>query len=152
MSSPIAIEAWVLDGAAFATRQDTEINFNLLGPITAPQNGAGKQAAVALRLRPGLDFADTLRGVVAGQGWQSARIAGGVGSLVGLALENGTGFSPRPTEMFITASDITPDRALIDVAMIDHEGTRIAGALAPGNKVLMTMELVLVAERLIGQS
>jgi predicted DNA-binding protein with PD1-like motif len=142
--APIPVEAWVLDGAAFVTRPDSETNFSLLGPEAAPSTGGGEVDAVALRLRPGLDFAETLSGVVRTQGWRAARIVGGVGSLIGAMLADGTGLSPRPTEMFITASDIARERASIDMAMIDHLGTRCAGRLAAGNKVLMTMELVLI--------
>ncbi len=144
VSSPIAVEAWLLDGAAFVTEPDSEINFNLLGPMPAQAAGEGEVEAVALRLRPGLEFAETLQAVVAGQGWKAASIQGGVGSLVGISFADGGSFTPRPTELFITGGGVTPSAAAIDLAIIDHQGSRLSGRLVGRNLVLMTMELVLI--------
>jgi predicted DNA-binding protein with PD1-like motif len=144
VSSPISATAFVLEGAAFETQQDSEINFNLLGPVSASAAGEGEVDAIALRLRPGVDFADTLQRLVAQHGWSAATIAGGVGSLVGVHFAAGAGFSPRPTELFITDAYIRTDSADITLSIIDHEGTRLSGTLQGLHVVLMTMELVLL--------
>jgi predicted DNA-binding protein with PD1-like motif len=144
VSRPISVVAWALDGAMFDTRHDPETNFNLLGPAADAPHGRGESEAVALRVKAHEDLASALAGVVRAQGWQSARVVGGVGSLVGVRFADGRTLSPRPTELFISHGQATREGAAIDVAGIDHLGERFEGRLAAVNSVLMTMELGLI--------
>ena len=144
VSQPISVTAWALDGAMFDTRHDRETNFNLLGPETDAAHGRGESEAVALRVKSGEDLSAALAGVVQSQGWQTARVVGGVGSLVGVGFTDGRRMSPRPTELFVSHGAATLDGAVIDIAGVDHLGERFAGRLAADNPVLMTMELGLV--------
>ena len=144
IASPIEVQAWALDGAMFDTRHDPETNFNLLGPLADAPQGRGGEAAVAVRLTSGEDFAQALASIVRAQGWARARVVGGVGSIVGVRFADGRRVSPRPTEIFITQGDVTGEDAVLDVALVDHRGERFEGRLAADNPVLMTMELGLV--------
>ena len=144
ISTPIAVEAWALDGAMFDTRHDPETNFHLLGPVADAAHGRGEVEAVALRLKSGEDFALSLASVVCDLGWNAARVVGGVGSVVGVRFADGRIVSPRPTEIYIRSGDVTRDGAALDIALVDHLCERFEGKLAAHNPVLMTMELGLV--------
>jgi predicted DNA-binding protein with PD1-like motif len=144
IARPIAAVAWALDAAAFDTRHDKETNFNLLGPVSDAPTGRGETAAVAVRLKSGEDFAQSLAAVVRAQGWQTAAVIGGVGSIVGATFADGRTVSPRPTELFVRHGAVSRQDAVLDVAFVDHLGGRYEGLLAADNPVLMTMELGLL--------
>ncbi len=144
IASPIHVTAWALDGAMFDTRHDPETNFNLLGPVADAATGRGEVDAVAVRLTSGEDFAQSLASLVRARGWNSARVVGGVGSIVGVRFADGRRVSPRPTELYIASGCVSRDDAVLDVSMVDHLCQRLVGRLAADNPVLMTMELGLV--------
>ncbi|MCZ8183798.1 MAG: DUF296 domain-containing protein [Beijerinckiaceae bacterium] len=145
------VEAFGIDGARFEGNPDPETNFKLFGPVPAAPTGARTdRRAFAVRLRPNQCFHAALETLVREKGLASARIHGGVGSLIGSAFENGLETEPFATEVFIGKGFVRPDdagfRAEIDAGLVDYTGGLAEGRLKRGaNPVLMTFELI-VAE------
>jgi predicted DNA-binding protein with PD1-like motif len=148
VAEPIEVEAFGLDGAIFTAEPDGETNFKLFGPLACEATGRGTRRVFALRLRPNQDFAGALESFCSGQGIVSAKLRGGVGSIIGARFADGRIVEPFATEMAVRSGAITSrDGALeaeLDVALVDHEGGLSEGLLTRGdNPILMTMELVL---------
>jgi len=150
VAEPFAVEAFGLDGAVFTAETDPETHFKLFGPIPSAANAAKTTSrAYALRLRPNQDFAGALEAFCAERGIASARLHGGVGSIIGARFADGRGVEPFATEMALRAGRIALGadgtlQATLDVALVDYTGGLAIGRLARGdNPVLMTMELVL---------
>jgi predicted DNA-binding protein with PD1-like motif len=150
VAEPFDVDAFGLDGARFTAEPDPETNFRLFGPTPAAATGARINArAYALRLRPNQDFAGALEAFCREHGIGSAKLHGGVGSIIGARFTDGRTVEPFATEMavrsgmIVTGADGTPE-ATLDVAMVDYLGGVATGQLVRGdNPVLMTMELVL---------
>jgi predicted DNA-binding protein with PD1-like motif len=143
-------EAFGLDGALFAAEPDPETNFKLFGPIPSAAAGADTTShAYALRLRPNQDFAGALEAFCRERGIISARLHGGVGSIIGARFADGRIVEPFATEMAVSSGVIVSGaggtlEAELDVALVDYLGGLAVGRLIRGdNPVLMTMELVL---------
>ena len=150
VAEPFAVEAFGIDGATFAAEPDPETNFRLFGPVpTAAAAAKTVSRAFALRLRPNQDFAGALEAFCRERGIFSARLRGGVGSIIGARFADGRIVEPFATEMAVRTGVIAPDaggalEATLDVALVDYTGGLAEGRLARGdNSVLMTMELVL---------
>jgi predicted DNA-binding protein with PD1-like motif len=150
VAEPFAVQAFGLDGAAFAAEQDPETNFKLFGPVPANVSGAeATRRAFVLRLRPNQDLAASLEGFCRAQRIRHAEIRGGVGSIIGARFSDGRIVEPFATEMAISAGSIATSAdgdpvAELDVALVDYLGGTAEGRLTRGvNPVLMTMELVL---------
>ena len=144
------VDAFGLDGAVFAAEADPETNFKLFGPI--PSKATASKAtsrAYALRLRPNQDFAGALEAFCSEQGINSAKLHGGVGSIIGARFTDGRVVEPFATEMALRSGVIASRadgrlEATLDVALVDYLGGLAMGRLVRGdNPVLMTMELVL---------
>jgi predicted DNA-binding protein with PD1-like motif len=150
VAEPFAVEAFGIDGAAFAAEPDSETNFRLFGAILSAATGARTTGrAFALRLRPNQDFAGALESFCRERGIGSANLHGGVGSIIGARFADGRIVEPFATEMSVRSGVIasgaggTPE-ATLDVALVDYTGGLSEGRLVRGdNPVLMTMELVL---------
>jgi predicted DNA-binding protein with PD1-like motif len=144
------VEAFGLDGAVFAAEPDPETRFKLFGPIPSAAAAAGTTSrAYALRLRPNQDFAGALEAFCRERGIVSAKLHGGVGSIIGARFSDGRAVEPFATEMavrsgvIVSGEDGTPE-ATLEVALVDYLGGLNVGRLTRGdNPVLMTMELVL---------
>jgi predicted DNA-binding protein with PD1-like motif len=152
VAEPFAVDAFGLDGAAFAAEPDPETNFKLFGPVTNAASGAETTCrAFALRLRPNQDFAGALESFCRERGIARATIRGGVGSTIGARFTDGRVVDPFATELAITSGSIAPAaggalEAILDIALVDYTGGVAEGRLIRGdNPVLMTMELVLEA-------
>ena len=150
VAEPFAVEAFGIDGALFAAEPDSETNFRLFGPVQSPGSAGNTTGrALALRLRPNQDFANSLEGFCRQQGIARARIRGGVGSTIGARFTEGRSVEPFATELTVTSGLIAPGErgaleAELDVALVDYTGAIAEGRLVRGdNPVLMTMELVL---------
>jgi len=144
------VEAFGIDGAIFAAEPDPETNFKLFGPLpSAATRASTTHRAFALRLRPNQDFAGTLEVFCRERGISSARLHGGVGSIIGARFVDGRVVEPFATEMALRAGAVGASRdgipeAALDVALVDYTGGLAEGRLVRGdNPVLMTMELVL---------
>jgi len=150
VAEPFEVEAFGLDGADLAAEPDPETNFRLFGPVPAASSGAETTSrAFALRLRPNQDFAGALEAFCREQRISSAKIHGGVGSIIGARFTDGRAVEPFATEMAVRMGAIhsgatgAPE-ADLDVALVDYTGGLAQGRLTRGdNPVLMTMELVL---------
>ncbi len=152
VAEPFTVEAFGLDGGMFTAEHDGETNFKLFGPVRCAPTGAEANArAFALRLRPNQDFAGALETFCTERGIASARLRGGVGSIIGARFTDGRAVEPFATEMAVSAGTVAPGIggalvAELDVALVDYHGGIAEGRLARGvNPVLMTMELVLEA-------
>ena len=152
VAEPFEVEAFGIDGAAFAAEPDPETKFKLFGPVPAKTRSARTSSrAFAMRLRPNQDFAGSLETFCRERGIARARIRGGVGSTIGARFANGNVVKPFATELAITSGEVAVGakgslEAALDVALIDYTGGIGEGRLIRGdNPVLMTMELVLEA-------
>jgi predicted DNA-binding protein with PD1-like motif len=150
VAEPFEVEAFGIDGAVFAAEPDPETHFKLFGPVSAtPGKTKTTHRAFALRLRPNQDFAGSLEAFCRVQGIASARLRGGVGSIIGARFTDGRIVEPFATELAVRSSVIAPGasgalEAELDIALVDYTGGLAEGRLTRGdNPVLMTMELVL---------
>ena len=150
VAEPFEVDAFGLDGAVFTAEPDPETNFKLFGPISCKPAGIeGMGRAFALRLRPNQDFAGALEAFCRDRGITSARVHGGVGSIIGARFADGRIVEPFATEMAVSSGAIASGaggtlEAELDVALVDYLGGIAEGRLTRGdNPVLMTMELVL---------
>jgi predicted DNA-binding protein with PD1-like motif len=150
VAEPFKVEAFGIDGARFTAEPDPETNFKLFGPVSATRGEAETtRRAFALRLRPNQDFAGALEAFCRDQGITTARLHGGVGSIIGARFADGRTVEPFATELAVRAGVIAPNvggalEAELDIALVDYTGGLAEGRLTRGdNPVLMTMELVL---------
>ena len=150
VAESFAVEAFGIDGAAFAAEPDPETNFKLFGPGASPARGAeATSQAFALRLRPNQDIAGALEEFCCARGIIRAKLHGGVGSIIGARFTDGRVTKPFATELAVSSGTIAAGaggalEAELEIALVDHLGGLAEGRLARGdNAVLMTMELVL---------
>jgi predicted DNA-binding protein with PD1-like motif len=150
VAEPFVVEAFGIDGAAFTAEPDAETNFKLFGPVpSAAAAGETTSRAFALRLRPNQDFAGALEAFCRERGITSAKLHGGVGSIIGARFTDGQIVEPFATEMALRSGAVLTGvngalEAELDVALVDYLGGIAEGRLMRGdNPVLMTMELVL---------
>lgn len=150
VAEPFEVDAFGIDGAAFAAEPDPETNFKLFGPVPSASSGAKTTGrAFALRLRPNQDFAGSLETFCRQRGIMRARLHGGVGSIIGARFADGRSLVPFATELAVGSGSIAPGasgapEAQLDIALVDYLGDLAEGRLVRGdNPVLMTMELVL---------
>jgi predicted DNA-binding protein with PD1-like motif len=151
VAEPFGVDAFGLDGAVFTAEPDPETHFKLFGPVpsAAAASARATSRAYALRLRPNQDFAGALEAFCRERGITSAKLHGGVGSIIGARFTDGRIVEPFATEMAVRSGVIVSDasgalEATLDVALVDYTGGLVMGRLIRGdNPVLMTMELVL---------
>ena len=150
VAEPFEVDAVGLDGAIFTAEPDPETNFELFGPLACRHAGIeDTRRAFALRLRPNQDFANALEAFCRERRIISAKLHGGVGSIIGARFADGRVVEPFATEMAVRSGTVVSgeDGALeakLDIALVDHLGGIAEGRLTRGdNPVLMTMELVL---------
>jgi predicted DNA-binding protein with PD1-like motif len=150
VAEPFAVDAFGLEGAVFTAEPDPETNFKLFGPVPSAASGVETtSSAYALRLRPNQDFAGALEAFCRERGITSAKLHGGVGSIIGARFADGRAVEPFATEMAVRSGAIAFGagdtlEATLDVALVDYLGGLAMGRLTRGdNPVLMTMELVL---------
>jgi predicted DNA-binding protein with PD1-like motif len=150
VAEPFEVDAFGLDGAVFTAEPDAETNFKLFGPVpSAASRAQTTSRAYALRLRPNQDFAGALEAFCRERGISTAKLRGGVGSIIGARFADGRNIEPFATEMAVRSGAIVLGaegrlEATLDVALVDYTGGLAMGRLVRGdNPVLMTMELVL---------
>ncbi len=145
---PTMLDAWMVEGAGFETRPDTETNFRLFQISAATASSAGTNGLV-VRLRPNQDLCLALEALCAERNIRRAAVRGGVGSLIGAVFDDGRVVEPHITEVFIQRGIIEPGPdgaplAKVDVGLVAYTGEMAQGRLARGqNAVLITFELVL---------
>src|SRR3984957_17624772 len=90
VAEPFVVEAFGIDGAKFRAEPDPETNFKLFGPVPSAATGVKTTSRVyALRLRPNQDFAGALESFCRERGISSAKLHGGVGSIIGARFTDG---------------------------------------------------------------
>lgn len=151
LATPIAADAWLVDGAAFQVRRDAETRFSLFMPEAGEPaaRGTAGRPALLVRLAPNEDVCTAIEALCAAHGVTSAEIRGGVGSTVGAAFEDGRRVEPFVTELLVRQGRVRPGAdgapmAEIDVCLVDHTGGIAEGRLERGaNPVLVTFELLI---------
>jgi predicted DNA-binding protein with PD1-like motif len=149
ITTAIEVTAIGLRGVEFVATPDAETGFTLFEPVASATTGGRFHA---LRLRPNQDIGTALEAYCRDHGIISARIHGGVGSLVGARYDDGRGVLSFATEMFIrhgriVASPTPDDRSELTVALVDSTADLSEGTLRHGdNPILMTLEVALEAE------
>src|SRR5260370_32732267 len=120
VAEPFEVDAFGLDGALFTAEPDPETNFRLFGPIpsaaaaartTAETTSTTTSRAYALRLRPNQDLAGSLEAFCREHGIISAKLHGGVGSILGARFADRRTVEPFATEMAL-GSDIRASRPM----------------------------------------
>src|SRR5947208_10571148 len=135
VAEPFDVDAFGIDGASFTAEPDPETNFKLFGPVPSAVAGAKTTSrAFALRLRPNQDFAGALEAFCREQRIASAKLHGGVGSIIGALFADGRIVEPFATEMAVSSGAIASgaDGALeaeLDVALVDYLGGIAEGRL-----------------------
>jgi predicted DNA-binding protein with PD1-like motif len=109
-------------------------------------------AAYAIRIGANQDVCQTITNICRERNILKAYFVGGVGSTIGAKFTDGSVVDPHVTELYLNSGTVTFDGShydvAIDVTMIDHLGGISSGRLLSGdNPVLVTMELVMVAEQ-----
>ncbi len=156
---PIEVTAWVLEGAQFQVIPDRETNFSLFQPVGIEQvdnlvdSLANPQTAYAIRIGANQDVCQTIESICLEHNIHQACFVGGVGSTIGARFADGTIVEPHVTELYLNSGKVTFENGQhdvsINVTMIDYLGGISSGRLVPGdNPVLVTMELVMVAEHI----
>lgn len=143
------VEAFGVDGAQFEVMTDPETNFRIFHPAPGFEGTREGARAFVIRLRPNQDFCGALEQFCLARGIRRARLHGGVGSIIGVHLTDGTVFENFATEVFIENGVIEPNidghlAAAVNIGLIDYTGRIARGRLVRGdNPVLMTFELVI---------
>src|SRR6202051_2087847 len=108
VAAPFVVEAFGIDGAKFRAEPDPETNFRLFGPVPSAATAKAKATsrAYALRLRPNQDFAGALEAFCRDRGIASAKLHGGVGSIIGARFADGRIVEPFATEMAVRSGAI----------------------------------------------
>ncbi|MBE9603809.1 DUF296 domain-containing protein [Acetobacteraceae bacterium H6797] len=149
LAEPVLATGWAIEGAGFVVRPDAETNFSLFMPERwgrAPAEASG----ALVKIQPNEDACLALEEACTRLGWRSARVRGGVGSLVGARFADGRLLEAVATEVLVQEGGVAPDfsgcpKASLSVLAVDERGLIAEGALAHGdNPVLMTFELLLV--------
>ncbi|MGI4801603.1 MAG: PCC domain-containing protein [Janthinobacterium lividum] len=139
------VRAWGVAEAEMRATPDAETNFTLFGPL---QLGAEAGRCVLGRLRPNEDLVGGIEALCQRHGATRATVLSGIGSTIGSLLD-GARIDTTPTEFFIRRGTVAPDaagraRAEIEMVVVDHTGTIIAGSAIRGlNPVLICAEIVL---------
>jgi predicted DNA-binding protein with PD1-like motif len=145
--APIRAQGVLISGARFEARQDAETGFKLFTPVATTPPNAASVNGIAIRLCPNQDITAALEAATADAGFGTARLHGGVGSIIGARYANAPPVVNFATEMLIREGVIGPGTTRLDVAMVDLTGHLSAGVLTPGdNPVLMTLEAVLAPD------
>ncbi|MDB5731324.1 MAG: hypothetical protein JWQ03_1219 [Variovorax sp.] len=148
IAEPIEASIWLLNGASFEVAASPETAFTLFEPVAASDRNRPVNGPFAIAVRPNEDLCTVLVDECRTRGIASARVRGGVGSLVGAMFDDGRVVEPFVTEVFVHEGVVGPGPggdldARIDVSVIDYLGGLNEGRLQlGGNPVLVTFELV----------
>lgn len=144
--------AWGVANVAMAVESDEETRFSLFRPRVIEGAAAathGQKRCVVAKIRPNEDLIGSIQTVCRKHGLHRARIAGSVGSLVGVTFTDGRVVGDIATEILVVSGQVAPGadgpHASLQIALIDPRGDVHFGELAAGeNAVLICFELVLV--------
>lgn len=150
IAAPIEVHGAGIIGARFEVHPDRETGYSLLAPVAtgrAQPIAAGR--GLALRLAPNQEIAAALEQAGASAGFSRARMAGGVGSTIGVHFDAAPAITGYATELFVRHADICCDAAgpptEIEVVVVDLDGAIGAGRLVTSdNPVLITFEGLLL--------
>lgn len=160
LSSDIPVELTLLFDATFEICPDDHTHFSLFKPTSTRWSEVSDKPSsprffdsnavngYLVRVAPNIDFGLALIAACEQHGLTQAKVLGGVGSVVGAIFEDGRTVEPFVTELLVKSGhiDLTTQRAVLDISLIDYTGVVTEGRLAQGkNPVLVTCELVLVA-------
>lgn len=144
LAAPVKAEAICISGAILATAPDPETWFPLFRPVAS---GEVKQPANAIlaTIRPNEDLHERLREIAGEAGLKRARVYG-IGSLIGTRFTDAPPVMTYATEVLIQDGIIEGDEVSLTLASVGYEGPYQSGQLAPGNRVCVTFEVLIVSE------
>ena len=135
---------YALTGAIFDQLPDNETNFPLLTPVPHGNARDGERRAVLLRVKPNTDIHAALENAARAHGITQGSIHG-IGSLVGCDFVGGSHMASFASELFIRDGRIADGKAMLDIAIVDVDGTIFEGEVTRGgNMVCVTCELLIV--------
>lgn len=150
-AEPVEVTGIGVRQATFEARPDPETNFTLFEPVSKVREDEADAGDVLLvTVRPNEDISLALEAIAAERGIRRARVHG-IGSLVGVAFDDGRIVPSYATELLVTDGRIEPSpdgqaRAILDIAIVDMHGGIFEGRLARGdNPVCVTFELLIDA-------
>lgn len=149
ISSAIEASVWFTDGAVFDVKPSPETSFTLFEPTATGNSETQPAGAFTMAVRANEDLCIAIETECQKRSIRSARIRGGVGSLVGASFEDGREVEPFVTEVFITKGTVDMGAhsklvAEIDVCVVDYLGGLNEGRLKRGaNPVLVTFEFAI---------
>jgi predicted DNA-binding protein with PD1-like motif len=153
VAAPGAATAYGTAQIAMVSKFDPETNFTLFGPVAGAESPerSKEPRCILARVKPNEDLIEGIEEVCRRHGVLSARVRSGVGSIVGAEFEDGRIIYEHPTEIFVLAGHVAPDRdgrprADVTIALADMKGDLHEGRPMRGrNPVLICFELVLEA-------
>lgn len=129
-------------GARFIAQPCAETGFTLLTPAAMGASTAGGAAIV--KISPNRDLHATLAAAARATGLRDGLVHG-LGSLVGAVFADGREIVGPETEFFFGEALLRDGVADLAVTIVDAEGRRLAGRLAPHRcAVLMTVEALIL--------
>ena len=145
ISSPVRATGAGMIGARFEVQPDAETGFDLLSPVpTGTSLAQNCRPALALRLAPNQPLASSLQAAGRAAGFASARVHGGVASLIGVRFDGAPPLAGYATEVLLRSGMVECDagaKTRLVVSAIDYLGQTGTGRLAgDDNVVLMTFE------------
>lgn len=146
LAQDCTLDGWGLEGAGLVARHDTETDFTLFRPERV--EGAAKDNAFLITLRPNQDIGSVLRGFARNHRIGAARIEG-IGSLVGTAFDDAQAVESYATEILILQGLLQGDTLSLQVASVGFDGRGLSGSLAADrNAICVTAEILLLRETL----
>ncbi|SET82027.1 hypothetical protein [Paracoccus homiensis] len=135
LARDVQITGWGIDGAIFQRVPDPETGFDLFTPRRTELTHSGGQPARLLRLRPHLDLASTLGGLIAPHSTVM-----GLGSLIGAQFLGAPSLPPPATEIVI----LEHAAPRLRIAAVARDGSPRQGWLSGENPICITAELLAV--------
>nr|WP_246253362.1 hypothetical protein [Sulfitobacter maritimus] len=137
LSADCEVDIWRLDGAIMQSEPDDETEFTLFHPTAT--SVVDRPNAVLATIRPN-ELLEVGMAKCAATAAGPIETVKGLGSLIGVQLEDQTGLEDVATEVLLT------DRTGQDVVAVGFEGLAVAGRLTPGaNRVCVTFEALLLS-------
>ncbi|KPQ04968.1 MAG: putative DNA-binding protein with PD1-like DNA-binding motif [Rhodobacteraceae bacterium HLUCCA12] len=139
------LTGWGIRGAEMTARHDPETDFTLFRPEPTAQGAQGD--AFLITLRPNQDIGAALSDFARAQSLRAARIEG-IGSLIGIAFDDGRSIDSYATEILIVNGQLQGEALSLEVGGTGFDGRSQSGRLAPGaNAICVTAEVLLLPQR-----
>lgn len=136
------VELTILDGAILETAHDPETRFDIFRPVRLAD--VDRPNGVLATIRPNEPLSQAVAEVARSAGMRRARVQG-LGSLVGTEFEDSTPVGSYATEILLTEGGIRDGVVSLAAESVGFDGEAGRGALASGNLVCITFEVLLTS-------